>query len=250
MKGRTTWAQMFVGNDGRDRLVMTYNRYGSGAPMRNNLRVNGYDFNGIFVAGVLMARFWRDVNGELILAQPTCKNARTVVGDFNGLASKGASWRRLVAASNPDAYSPSEYEWTNTGTSESVMRGSTATVQGPMTKNYGNVNEFVAGFSLNGDGESKIGYWDYGHVHMYTRVVPGASVGWNVRVKVDDFGFIEESEVISSRDEIERRHAVGGTVERPGEPAPWSDWEERYKSDSDGGYLVAVRQVTSDDERR
>lgn len=247
MKGRTTWVQVFPGSDGKDRLVMTYNRYGGGAPKSNNLRVNGYDYNGIFVAGALMARFWREPNGDLVLSQPTCKNGQTVHGEFAGLSMTDDSWRRLVAASNPDAYSPSEYEWTNLGPVVSVMSGSTAIARGPMFENYGNVNEFVARFSISGDGETRVGIWDYGHVNMMTRTDSGASIGWRVKVKVDEAGFLKDATVESSWDEIERTHSVGGIATQMGEPAPWSDWETRRVHVADGGNLVEVRQVTFED---
>lgn len=247
MKGRTTWVQMFHGPDGKDRLVMTYNRYGGGAPNSNNLRVNGYDYNGIFVAGVLVSRFWREANGDLVISQPTCTNTTRVNGEFSGLTSKDENWRRLVAASNPDAYSPSEYEWTSLGTSVSVIRGNSAYVSGPTMANYGNVDEFVTGVSLRGDGETRYGVWDYGHVNMTTRVVDGAAISWRVKVSVDKNGFLKKAEILSSWDEIEKTHAIGGIATQPGEPAPWSDWETRYVHNSGGGDLVEVRQVTFED---
>ena len=239
MKGRTTWVQVFTGADGKDRLVMTYDRGGAGAPNWNNLCVTGYDYNGIFVAGVLVDRFWREVNGDLVISPPRCRN-NSLVNISSSYTMKTSSWTRLVQESHPEdgTYDPSEYEGHSTGSSISVLNSSRVYVHGELYKNFGNVNHFSINVGLEGQGYTKTV-----NVHGIERVYDDAQVAFKVNVDVDENGFLVNHEVLGSWTDVDITLAHGSFESSD----HWAQFENTSTFESTGKDLVEVREITDDD---
>ena len=227
MKGRTSWVQMFAGDDGKDRLVMSYNRYGGGAPNWNNLRVNGYDFNGIFVLGVLVNRFWRDANGDLIISQKHCRQRMPANLDVP-LSRTVNSWRRLVQESHPGdgTYSPSEYEWGWLGESVGGVGAGPVLVFGPQQKNLGPVGSLSESVTIQ---EAN---------------APWGSVGFRVNATVDENGILQGADVLDSWEDVVTTRAHGSYESSD----HWADFETRTVVEGGGRDLVEVREVTVEDD--
>lgn len=240
MKGRTSWIQMFTGDDGKDRLVMTYNRYGAGAPNWNNLRVNGYDYNGIFVAGVLVDRFWRDANGDLIISQPRCiGGGLTKISSSYTMETSG--WTRLVKESHPGdgTYGPGDYEGYSTGGTVSTLEPSDVRAIGVLYKNFGNVGNFSVNVGLQGMGHTKSV-----NVYGFVREYDDAQIALRVNVNVDESGFLVDFEVLDSWEDVNvtRTH---GSFESSDH---WADFEHVEATQSSGRELIEVRKVTVEDD--